>query len=61
MRMWIKIFGAVVVLVGLLLIFDGERIIKEHFSKMGNENNSIFGIKALGTLVAILGGIVVIL
>ena len=35
--MWIKVFGAVVVLVGILLIFDGERIIKNHFAKMGDE------------------------
>ena len=59
--MWIKIFGAVVVLVGMLLIFDGERIIKEHFSKMGDEKKSIFGIKALGTIVAIMGSLVIII
>lgn len=58
--MWIKVFGAVVVLVGIILIFDGERIIKNHFAKMGDEEKAIFGIKALGTIVALLGCIFVI-
>ena len=59
--MWIKIFGAVVVLVGILLIYDGERIIKEHFSKMGEEKTAIFGIKTLGTIISVMGAMLIII
>ena len=44
--MWLKIFGAVVVLVGVVFIFEGENIIKKHFSDMEDNKSAIIGIKA---------------
>ena len=57
--MWLKIFGAVVVLVGIIFVFDGERIVKENYKDMKDNKDAIKGIKILGTFLSIIGGILV--
>ena len=58
--MWLKIIGAAIALVGLILIFDARRIIKKNFPT-ANENETVLGAKILGTLVAIAGGIMCVI
>ena len=58
--MLLKIIGAVVALVGCILIFDSRRIVKKSFS-FGNENVTTLGIKIFGTLIALTGGILCII
>ena len=60
-KLWLKIFGAVVVLVGSLFVYEGRNIIQKHFKKYGDENFAVLGIKAFGTIVAICGGVILVL
>jgi uncharacterized membrane protein YcjF (UPF0283 family) len=52
--MWLKIFGAVAVLVGIILIFEGENLLKKFFDKTDEDNYARVGIKALGVMLALL-------
>ncbi len=54
MEMWLKVFGAVVTLVGCIFIYDGRRIVKKSFS-FGDENMTTYGIKVFGTLLSLCG------
>ena len=58
--MWLKIIGAVIVLVGCILIFDSRRIVRKSFS-FGDENMTTRGVKIFGTLMALIGGILCII
>ena len=58
--MWLKIIGAAIALVGLVLIFDARRIIKKNFPN-ANENESVLGAKILGTILALVGGIICVI
>ena len=53
--MWLKLFGSVVVLVGVILIYDGRRIVKKYFD-YGEENTATTGIKILGFIITLVGG-----
>ena len=53
--MWLKVFGAVIVLVGLILVFDARRIIKKNFPT-ANENEAVLGAKIFGVLIVVVGG-----
>ena len=59
--MWLKIFGAVVVLVGILFVYEARNIIQKHFKNLGDENVAVFGAKAFGTIIAIVGGMFLVL
>ena len=58
--MGFKIVGAVIALVGCILIFDSRRIVKKSFS-FGDENVTTLGIKIFGTLMALIGGILCVI
>lgn len=57
--MWLKIFGGVIVIVALLIIFDARRLVKKNFS-FGEENTAVLGLKILGFLMLLIGGIIII-
>ena len=57
--MWLKFFGSVVVLVGVIFIFDGRRVVKKYFN-FGEENNTTLGIKIFGFLMTVVGGLMMI-
>ncbi len=58
--MWLKLFGSAVVLVGTLLVFDGERLIKKYFANMKEQDNAIVGMKFIGAIAIICGGFLII-
>lgn len=58
--MFLKILGAAIALVGLILVFDARRIIKKTFPT-AEENSTVLGCKIFGALVAIIGGILMII
>ncbi len=58
--MFLKILGAVMALVGLIFVFDARRIIKKNFPT-AEENSTVLGCKIFGALVAIIGGILMII
>ncbi len=53
----IKIISILMVLVGIILIYDA-RIITKRFFGFGDQNEATSGLKILGFLIAIIGGLI---
>lgn len=58
--MWIKIIGSVLAFIGVIFIYEGRRLIKKYFN-YGEENIATLGMKLLGALLALTGGILCII
>lgn len=52
----IKLIAIIIILVGVTLIFDA-RIITKNFFGFGDQNEASSGLKILGFLIAIVGGL----
>lgn len=57
--MWQDIFGAMILLVGCFLLFDSRRLVKKHFN-FGEENDATKGMKVIGFILIVIGGIMMI-
>jgi hypothetical protein len=57
--MWLKMFGAVIALVGSFLLFDSRRLVKKYFN-FGEENDATKGMKVIGFILIIIGGIIML-
>ncbi|MCI8641295.1 MAG: hypothetical protein HFJ59_05445 [Clostridia bacterium] len=55
----LKILGLLIVLVGVILIYDA-RIITKKFFGFGDQNEGSSGLKMLGLAIAIIGGTIII-
>lgn len=55
----LKILGLLIVLVGVILIYDA-RIITKKFFGFGDQNEGTSGLKILGLAIAIIGGVIII-
>ena len=53
----IKIISLVMVLVGLIMVYDA-RIITKKFFGFGDQNEASSGLKILGFILAIIGGLI---
>ena len=53
--MWVKLFGSILVLIGVIWIFEGRRVVRKHLN-FGEENLATQGIKIVGFLLAVVGG-----
>ena len=53
-----KLIGAIIVLVGVILIYDARIITKKMFN-FGNQNDATSGFKILGTAVTIIGALII--
>lgn len=53
----IKIISLIIVLIGVIFIYDARIITKKFFS-FGDQNEASSGLKILGFIIAIIGGIV---
>ncbi len=53
----LRIIGLIFVLLGVILIYDARIITKKFFS-FGDQNEGTMGLKMLGFLIAIIGGII---
>ena len=53
----IKIILLLVILIGVILIYDA-RILTKNFFSFGDQNEGASGLKILGFIVAIVGGII---
>lgn len=53
----IKIISLIMVLVGLIMIYDA-RIITKKFFGFGDQNEASSGLKILGFILAIIGGLI---
>ena len=54
----IKIIGIVMALLGVIMIYDA-RILTKKFFGFGDQNEASAGLKILGFIIAILGGLIV--
>ncbi len=55
----IKLIALLVILGGVILIFDARPITKLHFG-FGDQNEATDGLKILGFMIAIIGGLVLL-
>jgi len=55
----LKILGLLIVLVGVILIYDA-RIITKKFFGFGDQNEGSSGLKMLGLAISIIGGTIII-
>lgn len=54
----VKLIGLIIVLIGIILIYDA-RIITKKFFGFGDQNDASSGLKILGFIIAIVGGLIV--
>ena len=53
----LKLIAALIVLFGIILIFDARPIAKKNFG-FGDQNEATDGLKILGFILAIIGGLI---
>lgn len=54
----IKLIGFIMVLIGVILIYDA-RIITKRFFGFGDQNEGSNGLKMIGFILAIIGGLII--
>lgn len=54
----IKIFALLIILVGVILIYDARILTKKFFS-FGDQNEGSLGLKIWGFIITILGGVII--
>lgn len=54
----VKLIGVILVLLGIILIYDA-RILTKRFFGFGDQNDAAQGLKILGFIIAIVGGLMV--
>lgn len=54
----IKLIGLIMVLLGVILIYDA-RIITKRFFGFGDQNEGSNGLKIIGFILAIIGGLII--
>ena len=53
----IKLIAVIVILIGAILIYDARPIAKKNFG-FGDQNEATDGLKILGYIIAIVGGLI---
>lgn len=54
----LKLIGAIIVLIGVVMIYDARIITKKLFS-FGDQNEATSGLKILGFIVCVVGGLII--
>ena len=54
----LKIIGVLIILAGVILIYDSRLITKKFFG-FGDQNEATIGMKLMGFIIAIIGAIVI--
>ena len=55
MRIFLLIIAALILLGGVILIYDARPIVKKYFS-FGDKNEAALGLKILGFILTVIGG-----
>lgn len=55
----IKIISSIIILIGVILVYDARILTKKLFS-FGDQNEGTLGLKLLGFIFAIIGGIILL-
>ncbi len=56
----LKLIGMLIAALGVICIYDARPLAKKHFDEYGEENDITSGLKILGCVIAIIGGLIVI-
>ena len=56
----VEIIGAVILMLGVILIYDARPITKKIFS-FGDQNEGVKGLKIVGFIVSIIGGLLILI
>ena len=54
----LKFIGLILVTIGVILVYDARSITKKFFS-FGDQNDASLGLKLIGFLIGIVGGLIV--
>lgn len=54
----IKLIAVLMILIGVILVYDARIIIKRFFG-FGDQNEASAGLKMIGFIIAIIGGIII--
>ena len=54
----VKLIGLIIVFIGIVLIYDARIITKKFFS-FGDQNDASSGLKILGFIIAVIGGLLI--
>ena len=54
----LKIIGVLIILAGVILVYDSRLITKQFFG-FGDQNEATIGMKLIGFIIAIIGAIVI--
>lgn len=55
----LKIIGVLIILAGVILVYDSRLITKKFFG-FGDQNEATIGMKLIGFIIAIIGAIVIL-
>ena len=55
--MVIKLIGAILLAIGVVFIYDARKIVRKIFKGLGSENEGTLGLKILGTVFVMAGGV----
>ncbi len=58
-NLFMKILCLVIILIGVILVYDA-RLLTKRFFGFGDQNEGASGLKVLGFVVAVIGGIVLL-
>ncbi len=58
MNRFLLAIGVIALVIGVKMIYDARPIVKMYFS-FGDENEAVLGLKILGFILAIMGGILI--
>ncbi len=57
----LKLIGTLIILVGVIFVYDARIITKKVFKNFGDQNEATSGFKILGAILSIAGAFIVIL
>ena len=58
LKVVLKLRGSIMVLIGIIMIYDA-RILTKKFFGFGDQNEASSGLKILGYVIAIMGGLII--
>ena len=56
----VEIIGAVILMLGVILIYDARPITKKLFS-FGDQNDGVKGMKIVGFILSVIGGLLILI
>lgn len=54
-KMVLKILGTILIICGVIWIYDARRIIRKFFNGLGDQNEGTLGLKIIGALFCLVG------